>query len=243
MRPKITFISLLVLAVWPLSTLAVTPFTRTFPLGDCTFLTEGNNPYFKLQVGRELHLDNAACVESDNCDELEEVVITVLNETEDIDLMIDGEPTTVTTRVVEENESVDGELEEISRNFFAECEGTGDVYYFGEEVDIYEDDVIVSNEGAWRAGVDGAKPGLFMPGGAFLLGARYFQELAPDVAMDRAENVKMGLNRVTPAGTFNDCVRIKETTPLEPSEVSIKYYCAGVGIVFDDGIKLTDIVE
>jgi len=39
---------------------------------------------------------------------------------------------------VEEREEVDGELKEISRNFFAICREHGDVFYFGEEVDIRE---------------------------------------------------------------------------------------------------------
>ena len=42
------------------------------------------------------------------------------------------------------------------------------------------------------AGIDGAKPGIVMPG-SFLLGSRYYQEIAPDVAMDRAENIGVGL--------------------------------------------------
>ena len=46
-----------------------------------------------------------------------------------------------------------------------------------DRIVIVEDGRIVSHEGAWRAGVDGAQPGLIMPG-TFLLGSRYFQEIA-----------------------------------------------------------------
>ncbi|MBI1733233.1 MAG: hypothetical protein HYR49_10785 [Gammaproteobacteria bacterium] len=218
-------------------------FTKKFPLGDCVFVTEGQNPYFKLQIGRELHLDNAACVDAGNCDELEEVIITVLDETRVVTFEIDGVMTPVTTRVVEENESVDGQLAEVSRNFFAECQATRDVYYFGEEVDDYENGQIVSHEGEWEAGVEDATPGLFIPGGAFLLGSRYYQEFAPGIAKDRAEHVKAGLTMDVPAGTFEDCVKIKETTPLEEGEVDFKFYCPGVGIVIDEDLELTQIVE
>ncbi|NJO13215.1 MAG: hypothetical protein HC872_06850 [Gammaproteobacteria bacterium] len=148
-------------------------------------------------------------------------------------LQEDGHAQWVTTRVVQEVETADGELVEISRNFFAECAANGDVYYFGEDVDIYEDGEIVSHDGAWLAGRDGAKPGIIMPGGAFLLGSRYFQEIAPDVALDRAEHVADGLEVEVPAGDFDDCVLIEETTPLEPQARGTKTYCPQVGLVLD----------
>jgi hypothetical protein len=218
-------------------------FTDQFPIGDCTFQTVGGNAYFILQPGRELHYSNASCFEEGKCSELEELVITVLDETRAITLPIDGVPTTVTTRIVEERETADGHLVEISRNFFAECAGTGDVYYFGEEVDIYTDDVITSHEGAWLAGANGAQPGIVMPGGAFLLGSRYFQELAPGVALDRAEHVAMGLELSLPIGDLDRCVQVEETTPLEKKSVSEKFYCAGVGLVIDGEVELVSVIE
>jgi hypothetical protein len=89
--------------------------------------------------------------------ELVHLEITVLNQTEDI--------AGVTTRVVEERQTVDGVLEEVSRNFFAQAVPDGSVCYFGEDVDIYDDTgtVIVSHEGAWRAGVNGALSRIIMP--------------------------------------------------------------------------------
>ena len=45
-----------------------------------------------------------------------------------------AKPVTVRTRVMEEYETVDGEVEEISRNYVADCEPMHDVYYFGEDV-------------------------------------------------------------------------------------------------------------
>jgi hypothetical protein len=149
----------------------------------------------------------------------------------------------VTTRVVRERETADGELAEISFNFFAQCDDTQDVYYFGERVDIYEDGQVVSHDGAWLAGRNGARPGLIFPGGAFLLGARYFQEVAPGVALDRAEHVAMGLKVEVPAGNFRYCVDIDETTPLEPGDLSEKTYCPGKGLVFDNELELVAIIE
>ena len=120
---------------------------------------------------------------------------------------------------------------ERSRNFFARCVETNDIFYFGEDV------FPVEIGGAWLAGRDGALPGIIMPG-PFLLGSRYFQEIAPGVAEDRAEHVAMGLTISTDAGNFEDCVELLETTRLEPRSKSTKRYCPGVGLVFDDGLEL-----
>ncbi len=123
------------------------------------------------------------------------------------------------------------------------CSPDRDVYYFGEEVDIYEDGRIVSHDGAWLAGRRGAEPGIIMPDRAFLLGSRYFQELAPGIAEDRAEHVGVDLDIDVPAGSFEECVRINETSPLEPGHVSKKAYCPGVGLVRDGDLELTAIYD
>lgn len=206
-------------------------FTQEFPLWDCHFETTGENPYFKLTPGYQLVLEG----EEDGVQIRLEV--TVLWDKEWIDLAHEGIGM-VETRVVEEREYEDGELVEVSRNFFALCEETNSVYYFGEDVDDYEGDVIVGNEGAWRAGENGAMPGLMMPG-TFLLGSRYYQEQAPGMAMDRAQNVEMGLTTTTEAGTFYDCVRVEETSALDPCDFSEKIYCPGVGLIVDDAFELT----
>jgi hypothetical protein len=205
-------------------------FTTDFRLADCEFEARGENPYFILRPGYRLVLEG----EEDG--DTVRVEISVLRDTEAISLPDIG---TVRTRVVEEKESVNGELVEVSRNWFAICDPTNDVFYFGEAVDIFNEDGTTSHDGSWRAGVDGAVPGIIMPG-TFLLGSRYFQEQAPDVAMDRAEHVEMGLEVDTPAGTFDQCVRVLETTPLEPNADSEKIYCPGVGLVIDDVVELVE---
>jgi hypothetical protein len=75
-----------------------------------------------------------------------------------------------------------------------------------------------------------------------LLGSRYYQEVAPGVAEDRAEHIAMDATVETPAGTFTDCLQVDETTPME-SGVSLKMYAPGVGLVQDDVLYLTGITE
>ena len=156
------------------------------------------------------------------------LVITVLNETKKIG--------NVETRLVEENESVNGTTIEISRNYFAFCDQTSSVYYFGEEVDMYSNGKIVSHERAWTA--EGKnKAGVMMPG-LILLGARYYQEIAPGIAMDRAEIISMNEQMKTPAGTYMNCLKMEETTPLEPKNKEYKFYAPGIGLIRDGDLLL-----
>lgn len=202
-------------------------FTTDFRIEDCTFSDTGRNAYFSLNPGDYLVLSDGA----------ETVEITVLRDRRKIEFTTaKGEKLSVSTRVIEELETEDGTLVERSRNFFARCAETNDIFYFGEKV--FPEEI----GGAWLAGRDGALPGIIMPA-TFLLGARYFQEMAPAVALDRAEHVTMGLTitvKTNPEKTFTDCVEIVETSPLEPGAKSIKRYCPGVGLVFDNGLELID---
>jgi hypothetical protein len=199
------------------------PFRDTFNVDKAGLGPDGGNAYFSLEVGRRRVYTGGDLL----------LTITVLNETR----IVDG----VTTRVIEEREEEGGALVEISRNFFAADPTTGDVYYFGEEVDIYQNGQVVSHEGAWLSGVDGARFGLIMPAMA-IVGDRYYQEIAPGVALDRAEVLSVSDTVDTPAGTFQNCLHIEETTPLE-FDISDKWYVAGVGLIKDGGAELSQIID
>ena len=245
MRPIIAFAGLLLIMLVPCTPAMAEEeepeFTDEFPLEDCNFKTRGGNPYFILKPGRQLYLSNQRCVDAGECDELEEVWITVTHHLRKIRLPLDHKVRDVWTRVVEERETADSKLKEVSRNFFADCGPTHDVYYFGEDVDDYENGVIVGHGGAWRAGKNGARPGIIMPESAFIVGSRYFQEVAPGVALDRAEHVATGEEIEVPAGVFEDCIEVTETTPLNPDEESTKVYCRDVGLVIDSDLELVAI--
>ena len=205
-------------------------YTAEFGREHCTFATAGNNPYFPLWPGYALSLAG----EEEDDGELVEIaaVITVLPETE----VVDG----VLTRVLEEREEEDGELVEVSRNFVAICRETGDLWYFGEDVDDYEDGEIVGHEGAWRAGAAGARPGVLMPGTP-MLGARHYQELAPGVALDRGEIVSFSETLDLPAGTFDNLLKVEESSDLDPEDFSEKWYAKGIGMVKDEELELVSI--
>jgi hypothetical protein len=224
---KIKFLFVIALFV-PTIVAAHSPaFTQQFFTERCNFSSTGRNPYFILEPGYELIFEG---IDEDGTEI--RLVITVLDETK----VVNG----VETRVVRERETEDDELIEVSRNYFAICKPSNSVFYFGEDVNIYEDGQIVSHEGAWHAGVNGAREGIIMPG-TVLIGARYFQEMAPDVALDRAEIVKLDATIETPFRTFTNALFTRETTPLEPGSVSLKYYAPGIGLVKDGEAELVRI--
>ena len=194
-------------------------WTESFGQENCTFSSVGKNRFFILEPGHQLVLESRT----------EKVVITVLDETKKIGR--------VKTRVVEEREEKNGELAEVSRNFFAICKEHGDVFYFGEEVDDYKDGKIVRHSGAWRADEKNSRAGIIMPG-TVLLGARHYQEIAPN-AMDRAEIIRDDVTMKTPAGTFKNCLRVEETSGLDPDEKCYKTYAPGVGLIQDEDLVLT----
>jgi len=200
-------------------------YTSSFRTEDCTFSDIGSNPYFILEPNYHQVLV------ANETDAGAELTITVLNETREVN--------GTETRVVEERETENGELVEISRNFFAICDETNSVFYFGEEVDDYENGAIVSHGGAWLAGEGDNKAGLIMPG-TVLLGAKYYQEIAPNVAVDRAEIIDTDGELVVPAGSFHDVLIVAESNPLEPGVEELKYYAPGVGLLQDEDLKLIE---
>ncbi len=194
-------------------------WTADFPVEDADFTSTGRNPYFILEPGHTLELEDGD----------DKLTITVLDETRLVG--------NVETRIVEERELKDGQLVEVSRNFFAISKRNNGVYYFGEDVDIYENGKVVKHEGAWLAGQNGAKFGLLMPG-VPLIGGRHYQEIAPGVAMDRAEIVSVTDTMTVPVGAMRNVLKVRETTPLEPGVSEYKYYAPGVGLLREGSLKL-----
>ena len=60
------------------------------------------------------------------------------------------------------------------------------------------------------------------------------------MAMDRAEIVSINEVVKTPAGTFEKCLKTRETTPLEPDVEEFKWYAPGVEPIRDGTLKLIE---
>lgn len=200
------------------------PYEETFRFDNCNLQPRGKNgTYTPLTPGYNMIFRG----EEDGEEEM--LWVSILQRTK----KVDG----VRCAVLREVEWVNGELVEVSWNYYAICRTHKDVFYFGEDVDIYEDGVVVRHDGAWLAGVDGNKPGLIMPGNP-LPGSRYFQEIAPGIALDRAEHQSTDVTVEVPAGTFEQCLEVIETTPLEPGSESHKLYAPNVGLLVDGPLEL-----
>jgi len=200
----------------------------SFNLEKCDFVSTGESKYFILKPGYQVTLEG-----EEDGEELK-LVMTVLNETK----IVNG----IETRLVEEKETEGGNLVEISRNYFALCKPTNNAIYFGEDVDIYENGEKVSQEGAWLAGQNDSKAGMIMPG-KVQVGLRYYQEIAPGVAEDRARIVSVNGSMVTPAGTFDQVLKTEETNPLKPEEKELKFYAPGIGLIQEEAIKLVNYTK
>ena len=200
-------------------------FVDSFDLEGCTWSSTGSNRYFILEPGYQLVLKGK------EGNSVVQLTITVLDETK----TIDG----IKTRVVEESETKDGDLVEISKNYFAICTENDNIFYFGEDVDIYQDGQVVSHDGAWLHGKNEARAGLIMPGSP-IEDYAFYQEIAPGVALDRGVIESLDERIKTPAGVFEDSLEFFETTPLEPTAEDFKWFAPNVGLVKSNTLKLIE---
>ncbi|MHB8159011.1 MAG: hypothetical protein ACYDGS_00665 [Thermoleophilia bacterium] len=135
----------------------------------------------------------------------------------------------VTCVVVEDKVFSEGQLTEATEDWYSQ-DKEGNVWYFGEDAKSYENGKVVSTEGSWEAGKDGAKPGIIMRSNP-KNGDSWRQEYREGTAEDMAEVI--GLNEIAavPAGSFSNCVKTKDWTPLKPEVIENKLYCPEIGVV------------
>jgi uncharacterized membrane protein YkoI len=157
----------------------------------------------------------------------------VLDDTEDFDIPGIGK---FKTAVVQEEEYLDGVLTQRALNWFALDKATNSVYVFGEVSWELNDEGKPIFAGTWRAGEpdgDGvAEPGLLMPG-TFTIGGRYIFDGSQSMAYGGSENMEAGIEITVPAGTFKDCVRVREQGLLDLTDITDKIWCPVVGVVLD----------
>jgi len=184
------------------------------PINPTDFVSVIDNSYFPLEPGTTYVTESP--------DGSEVGTFTVTRQTR----VIDG----VTCVVVSDISTVDGALSEKTSDYFAQ-DRTGNVWYFGEATATYENGHVVSTEGSWLAGVDGAAPGIVMEA-APKVGDSYDQENAPGVAEDHAQVVSLGKSAIdVPYGQFDQALTTRETSGLEPTANELKSYVKGIGFV------------
>jgi hypothetical protein len=148
----------------------------------------------------------------------------------------------ITCVVVRDTVSTGGQIIEDTYDWFAQ-DTEGNVWYFGEDTKEYEDGAVVTTEGSWEAGVDGAKPGIVMHATQPAAGSPYRQEYYPCEAEDMAEVVSLNEAVSVPFGQYGNCLQTREFTPLEPDANEYKYYCQDVGVVLEVDVATGQRIE
>ena len=147
----------------------------------------------------------------------------------------------VETIVVRDRGFENGSLTEDTRDFFAQ-DAAGNVWYFGEETAECDHGRATSTAGAWKAGVDGAQPGVVMLA-APSVGQYYRQEYLRGEAEDVARVLKTDGTLKNGSKTYRDAVVTEEFTALEPGAVEHKAYVPNVGLIESRDVKGGSTVE
>lgn len=197
------------------------------------FTTNITNPFFSLPVGKVMTYTAEAA------EGTEKIEIEILPETKTI--------MGVTTLVYRDRVWVDDVLVEDTKDYLAQ-DKSGNVWYFGEDVNNYENGVLVDHAGRWIAGEDGAQPGIWIKA-RHQVGDSYRQEYYRGEAEDIRDVVAIDQTVTIDRGTYTGCVKMYDWTPLDPDSREHKYYCPEVGaLVFNENItngkkaELTEIV-
>ena len=135
----------------------------------------------------------------------------------------------VLTTVCRHRTWLNGQLKEDARDFYAQ-DRRGNVWYFGEEVDNYENGMLKDHRGSWEAGINGAKPGIVMLNQP-VVGVTYRQEYHRGQAEDMATVVALNRTVSVGSGTFHGCVQTRDWSLIDRTLNEYKYYCPGVGYV------------
>ena len=161
-------------------------------------------------------------------DEVKKVVVTVTDRTKRIANGIEA-------RVVHDVVSQDGRAE-VTDDWYAQ-DSEGNVWYLGEDTAEYENGKIVSREGSFEAGVDGAQPGIAVPADPEV-GLAYRQEYYAGEAEDKAKVLALDAQASVPFGSFEGVLQTEDTNPLDdPPQVEHKFYARDVGPVLVIGIS------
>jgi hypothetical protein len=184
------------------------------------FVDRVDNPFLPLIPGTTLNYVDSGGIETNE--------VAVLHDT----LTILGVPITVVHDQVRAN----GVVTEDTHDWYAQNKD-GTVWYFGEDTKTLDAaGNILSTEGSWRAGENGAKPGILMLAHP-KVGEQYRQEYAPGIVADMGKVLSLKETATVPYGTFADCVETMEWTPLEPGDRAHKYYVRGIGPVLEESTR------
>ncbi len=196
--------------------------SESVSLDPAELTTEIDNPYWPMAPGTRW-----VYRETDAEGNEQRVVVTVTNETREV--------MGIEARVVHDLVTEDGVLVEDTYDWYAQ-DADGNVWYLGEETKEYEHGKVVSTDGAWEAGVDGAQAGIAIPA-APEVGLTYRQEYYAGEAEDAATVLSLDEQVEAPLGSYTDVLMTKDYTPLHPEILEYKFYARGIGPVVVLGVS------
>jgi hypothetical protein len=191
-------------------------------LDPADFVDRIDNPYWPMAPG-SIWVSR----ESDVAGNAVRVDVTVTTRTREI-LGIEA-------TVVHDKVSDRGELIENTFDWYAQDE-CGNLWYLGENTKEYENGKVVTTEGSWEAGVNGAQAGVILPADP-QVGMTYRQEYYAGEAEDAAEILSLDEQAHVPFGHFRDVLLTKDFTTLNRRVLEYKFYAKGVGPVLVLGIS------
>ncbi len=138
---------------------------------------------------------------------------------------------TISGQSVENRAFINDVLEEVATDYFAQ-DDFGTVYYLGEDVDEYDENARLTRHkpanDAWLVGGDTPVPGVILLAHP-KVGDKFRSEDVSEEVSESDEVVAVGETVAVPAGTFTNCLRVRET--LGNGSIEFKYYAPGVGVV------------
>jgi hypothetical protein len=191
-------------------------------LDPADFTTEITNHYWPMKAGTRW-----ISRETDEEGNAFKVVVTVTGVTKKI---ANG----ITARVVRDTVSSDGEVVEDTFDWYAQ-DADGNIWYLGEDTFEFNDGK-ASHEGSFEAGVDGALPGVAVPGTPED-GMAYRQEYYKGEAEDNGEVLSTEEMAEVPAGKYDNVLLTRDTSGIEPGVEELKFYAPGVGPVLTLGVS------
>ena len=206
------------------SSLAPIHGTYSPKIDPSNFVATIDNPYFPLKPGTTFLYKGVH--ENGKTPQTDQMVVT--DQTKEI--------LGVQAVVVRDTVSSYGKPIERTFDWYAQ-DKYGNVWYMGEDSREVKHGHFVKTSDSWEGGVNGAEPGIIMPGNP-QPGIQYRQEYYPHYALDQAQVLGMGGPIQVPDGHFTKTLLTVETAPtLDPGVAEDKYYVAGLGDIKEQTVS------
>ncbi len=215
------------LAAALLSATAALGAEPVLPAFDAAAFADGMaNPYFPLDAGKVSTL-KGTIVGDDGTPGPFTFVRTILGQGP----VVMG----VQTVAIQDDEYEGDLLTERSVDYYA-TDAAGAVWYFGEDVTVYAYDTAgaltgTSGGATWRAGTDGAEPGIVLRA-VPVTEPPMFRAHAPNAKEMEFSVAETGLPPMTvPAGTYGDVVRVYTESTADAELRDYTYWAKGSGLI------------